>query len=296
MIEVVDLRKRYGAITAVDGVSFEVKESEIFGLLGPNGAGKSTTIGMMAGYVKPDGGSVNVANSGSPTYPKVRRNVGLAPQALALYEDLSSEENLAFCAKLYGIGGQRLTQRIEWALDLSGLKERAKDKVRTFSGGMKRRLNIACALVHEPKIVFLDEPTVGVDPQSRNYIFESVERLRSEGLTVIYTTHYMEEAQRLCDRVAIIDHGKILALDTVDALIDRHGGGSLVVAEIERVPENFAYLEGELIDNTLRITTMQPFQEVAKLAQMAVPMTSLRVDRPDLESVFLSLTGRSLRD
>jgi ABC-2 type transport system ATP-binding protein len=296
MIEVADLKKRYGAITAVDGISFEVKEGEIFGLLGPNGAGKSTAIGMMAGYIKPDQGSVSVANSGSPVRASVRKNVGLSPQALALYEDLTAEENLAFSAKLYGLGGSKLAERVNWSLDLAGLQDRRKHAVKTFSGGMKRRLNIACALVHEPKVVFLDEPTVGVDPQSRNYIFESVERLRSEGLTVVYTTHYMEEAQRLCDRVAIIDHGKILALDTVEALIQAHGGGSLVIAELERIPENFAYVEGELIDSTLRISTMHPFQEVAKLAQMAVPMSSLRVDRPDLESVFLSLTGRSLRD
>jgi ABC-2 type transport system ATP-binding protein len=296
MIEVTDLKKRYGAITAVDGISFEVKEGEIFGLLGPNGAGKSTAIGMMAGYIKPDSGTVSVADKGSPTYPKVRAQVGLAPQALALYDDLSAEENLAFSARLYGLKGSRLSERIEWALDLSGLKDRAKDQVKTYSGGMKRRLNIACALVHEPKVVFLDEPTVGVDPQSRNYIFDSVERLRAEGLTVVYTTHYMEEAQRLCDRVAIVDHGKILALDTFESLLQKFGGGSLVIAELERVPAGFAYLEGELTDSTLRITTNEPFKEVAKLAQMAVPMTSLRVDRPDLESVFLSLTGRSLRD
>jgi ABC-2 type transport system ATP-binding protein len=161
---------------------------------------------------------------------------------------------------------------------------------------MKRRLNIACALVHEPKVVFLDEPTVGVDPQSRNYIFDAVERLRGEGLTVIYTTHYMEEAQRLCERVAIMDHGKILALDTVNALIDRYGTGSVVVAELDRVPENSSQLPGELHETTLRVVTKQPFQEVAKLAALSLPISTLRIDRPDLETVFLNLTGRSLRD
>jgi ABC-2 type transport system ATP-binding protein len=291
-----DLRKVYGQNVAVDGVSLEIQPGEIFGLLGPNGAGKSTTIGMLAGYIEPDSGEAGISEVGSPQNPKVRRLIGLAPQALALYEELTAEENLGFCAKLYGVRGSKLRQRIEWSLDLAGLADRSQEPVSKFSGGMKRRLNLACALVHDPAIVFLDEPTAGVDPQSRAYIFEAVERLRNEGLTVVYTTHYMEEAQRLCDRVAIMDRGKILALDTVDNLIEEHGGGSLVTVELERVPENLAYAEGELVETTLRIQTDRPFMEVAKIASMSLPMTSLKVDRPDLEAVFLHLTGRSLRD
>lgn len=296
MIQVRDLRKRYGSVQAVDGVSLEVAQGEILGILGPNGAGKSTLIGMMAGIVVPDGGEVTIADAGTPSVPAVRGVIGLAPQALALYDDLTAEENLAFCAGLYGLQGPRLRERVAWAIDLAGLQGRKGDRVKTYSGGMKRRLNIACALVHEPAAVFLDEPTVGVDPQSRNYIFESVERLKGEGLTVIYTTHYMEEAQRLCDRVAIMDRGHILAMDTVDALIGRYGAGSLVVAELERVPEDREHLPGDLVDSTLRIATQDPFQEVARLADLKLPIGALRIDRPDLESVFLGLTGRSLRD
>lgn len=288
--------KRYGDIVAVNGIDLEIPKGEIFGLLGPNGAGKSTAIGMMVGYLRPDSGEIDVDGQGSPMSPKVRESIGLAPQALALYEDLTAEENLAFCAALYSIGGAKQKERIDWALNLAGLTDRRADRVRTYSGGMKRRLNIACALVHEPKVVFLDEPTVGVDPQSRNYIFDAVERLKKEGLTVIYTTHYVEEAQRLCDRVAIMDHGKILALDTVEKLIETYGSGSVVIAELDRAPENNTNLPGELTETTLRIATAQPFLEVAKLANLSLPIHSLRIDRPDLETVFLNLTGRSLRD
>lgn len=325
MIRARDLHKSYGNLKAVDGVSLDIQKGEIYGLLGPNGAGKSTTIGMLTGYLRPDSGEVAIGAGGTggtsrtdksnpsnssdtshqsqtsdgssdPADPKTRSLIGVAPQALAIYEELTGEENLAFCASLYGLGGPKLKVRVDWALGLAGLEDRRKDAVAKYSGGMKRRLNLACALVHDPPVLFLDEPTVGVDPQSRNYIFEAVEKLKKEGLTVLYTTHYMEEAQRLCDRVGIMDHGKILAEGTVDELIDKHGGGSLVVAEFDHVPESFAYAGGDLDDTTLRINTGKPFEEVAKLAQLQLPMTHLSVERPDLESVFLKLTGRSLRD
>jgi ABC-2 type transport system ATP-binding protein len=296
LIEVSDLHKSYGSTVAVDGVTLGVRAGEVFGLLGPNGAGKSTTIGMMVGSIPPDSGTVEMGGAGDPRSPRVRSKIGLAPQSLAIYDEMSASENLSFFASLYAISGSLLKTRIDWALDLSGLTDRKGDLVSTFSGGMKRRLNLACALVHDPRIVFLDEPTVGVDPQSRNYIFDTVERLKTEGLTVVYTTHYMEEAQRLCDRVGIMDKGKMLALDTVDALVSSYGGASVVTAEFERPPKDLVFAGAEIDDTTMRITSQEPFREIAKLADTRWPLKTLKVDRPDLESVFLSLTGRRLRD
>ena len=205
MIEVCDLQKSFGATAAVGGVSFGVRDGETFGLLGPNGAGKSTTIGMLTGAIRPDGGSIRINGSQSPTDASTRKEIGFAPQNLALYEELSAVENVTFFGRLYQLFGKELRERVGWALEFAGLLDRQKDRVKTFSGGMKRRLNLAVALVHNPRVIFLDEPTAGVDPQSRNHIFERIEELRSQGRTVVYTTHYMEEAQRLCDRVAIID-------------------------------------------------------------------------------------------
>ncbi len=296
MIRATDLVKSYGAILAVDGVSFEIRGGETFGLLGPNGAGKSTTILLLVGALRPDGGAVTVDGDGDPTRADVRRRIGVAPQALSLYEDLTGEENLAFFGRLYGLAGARLRERVEEALRFAGLADRRGHRVRTYSGGMQRRLNLACAFVHDPPVLFLDEPTVGVDPQSRNHIFESIEALKQAGRTILYTTHYMEEAQRLCDRVAIMDRGKILALDTVDALISRHGGVSVVEAELAAPPANPASLPGRLDGARLRIETRNPLEEVARLAGSGVALATLNVHRPDLESVFLSLTGRRLRD
>ena len=296
MIEVRDLRKSYGSLRAVDGVSFDLHPGETFGLLGPNGAGKTTTIHLMVGVLKPDAGSVRINGGADPTRPDVRRQIGIAPQAQALYADLTGEENLAFFARLYGLAGARLAERVAWALEFSGLADRRKHAVRTYSGGMQRRLNLAVALVHDPPVLFLDEPTVGVDPQSRNHIFDSIEALKKQGRTILYTTHYMEEAQRLCDRVAIMDRGKILALDTVSGLIDAHGGRSVIRAELESVPADTAALPGRLEGNTLVIETPKPLEEVARLAQLGLKLSALHVTRPNLETVFLELTGRSLRD
>lgn len=295
IIEVQGLRKSFGSNVAVSEVSFEIERGEIFGLLGPNGAGKSTTIGMMVGAVAPEAGTVRILGE-DPAKPGSRMLVGLAPQSLAIYEDLTAEENVRFFGSLYGLDSKKLKDRTDWALNLAGLTDRKGDAVRTFSGGMKRRLNIVCALVHEPQVVFLDEPTVGVDPQSRNYIFDSVEKLVAEGTTVVYTTHYMEEAQRLCNRIAIMDHGKILALGTLDELISKYGGNSLVIADLMAPPPDPSVFAGQIQDNSIRISSGQPFKEVARLAEMGLEMAALRVERPDLESVFLSLTGRSLRD
>jgi ABC-2 type transport system ATP-binding protein len=296
MIRASELRKSYGATAAVAGVSFEIRRGETFGLLGPNGAGKSTTIQLLVGGLRPDSGSVVIDGGGDPADAEVRRRIGVAPQSLSLYGDLTGEENLAFFARLYGLSGARLGERVGDALRFAGLEERRGDRVRAYSGGMQRRLNLACAVVHDPPILFLDEPTVGVDPQSRNHIFDSIDGLRRDGRTVLYTTHYMEEAQRLCDRVAIMDRGKILALDSVDGLIARYGGLSVVEAELARPPENPAALPGRLDGTRLRIETERPLEEIARVAGAGAAFTSLNVHRPDLETVFLALTGRRLRD
>jgi ABC-2 type transport system ATP-binding protein len=294
VISAQDLRKSYGSIQAVQGISFTIEKGELFGLLGPNGAGKSTTIGMLVGAIDPDSGQVVVDGKGSPADARIRSRIGLAPQALALYDDLSAKENLSFYGQIYGLSAARTQERVDWCLDFSGLQDRANDLVKTYSGGMKRRLNMAAALVHEPDVVLFDEPTVGVDPQSRNYIFESIEKLKASGVTVLYTTHYMEEAQRLCDRVAIVDHGKILALDTVEGLIEKYGGDSVLSAELVDVPANVG--EGQIEGDTLKVHTREPLKELAALTDRGLRFTSLRIDKPDLESVFLSLTGRTLRD
>ena len=295
MISAENLKKNYNGLKAVDGVSFEVAAGEIFGLLGPNGAGKTTTINMMVGTLRPDGGRVAI-NGGDPSQSRVRVNIGYAPQSLAIYDRLTAEENLAFFGRLYGLAGSRLKERVSWALEFSALNDRRKSIAGTFSGGMKRRLNLAAALVHDPPVLMLDEPTVGVDPQSRNMIFESIEELRRKGKTIVYTTHYMEEAQRLCDRVAIIDHGHILALDTVAALTEQHGGASTIDAELTELPANLAQLKGQIKGNRLRIETAYPMKILAELSNAGVNFVELKVERPNLEIVFLNLTGRTLRD
>jgi ABC-2 type transport system ATP-binding protein len=296
VIQAEQLVKRFGELTAVDSVSFEISKGETFGLLGPNGAGKTTTIHMLVGALKPDGAKVVIDSIPDPTHARARQRIGIAPQALALYENLSAAENVAFFGKLYGLSGSALQKQVYWALSFTGLSDRRKDRTKTYSGGMKRRLNLACAVVHKPHVLFLDEPTVGVDPQSRNHIFENIETLKGEGTTILYTTHYMEEAQRLCDRVAIMDKGKVLAMDTVDGLIETHGGKSLVTATMDKPPEDPSALPGELDGRSLRVETDRPLEEVARLTDAGVHFTQLRVDRPDLEAVFLNLTGRRLRD
>ncbi len=296
MITVRNLVKRYGNITAVSDISFELRKGETFGLLGPNGAGKTTTINMMVGLLKPDSGTVTLNGSADPTQPEVRRQLGSAPQSLALYEELTAEENLKFFGKIYGLSGNKLGDRVNWALEFAGLVERRKSRVSTYSGGMKRRLNLACALVHDPPVLLLDEPTVGVDPQSRNAIFDSIEKLIQEGRTIVYTTHYMEEAQRLCDRVAIMDHGKILAIDAVDKLIETHGGVSVIEAELSAPPKESMNWPGVIKGTNFRLETNQPLEAVAKLAASGCEFVKLNIHKADLETVFLNLTGRSLRD
>ncbi len=276
-----DVTKRYGRTVAVDGLSLDVQPGEVFGLLGPNGAGKTTTVNMAVGLLEPDAGEVRIGDLGSPTSPGVRRRLGVAPQAVAVYEALTGSENLALFATLYGLRGGARHEAIARALAFVGLTDRRDDRVSTYSGGMKRRLNLAAAVLHDPDLVLLDEPTVGVDPQSRNAIFDNIAALRTRGRTVVYTTHYMEEAERLCDRVAILDRGRVLANDTVQNLIRQHGGATVLVADVNGVER--------------RMTTPEPLQELNRLADSST-LGTFHVERPTLEQVFLHLTGRQLRD
>jgi ABC-2 type transport system ATP-binding protein len=280
MIEIVDFNKSFGSVTAVDGLSLTVQKGELFGLLGPNGAGKTTTVRGICGLLKANTGNVYVEGK-PPTDLSVRRKIGLAPQDLSLYKDLSGEENLIFLGRLYGLSGSYLRERTNWCLDFAGLQPRRRHRVKTYSGGMKRRLNLAAALIHYPPILILDEPTVGVDTQSRNSILESILELRQQGHTILYTTHYMEEAQRICDRVGIIDHGKLLALDTVAELIRAHGGKAIIIVEKDGEEE--------------RLTTDDPLEILSQFNWKDRP-ERLRIEPASLESVFLNLTGRQLRD
>ena len=280
MIKLEHIAKRYGDTVALDDLDLEIRPGEIFGLLGPNGAGKSTTMHLLTGLVTADQGRVSVLG-GSPAEPAVRARIGLAPQALSLYELLSGRENLEFFGRVHGIPPAALAARVDAALEFVRLQDRQHDRVEGYSGGMQRRLNIACAIVHDPDLVLLDEPTVGIDPQSRNAIFDNVLALKARGKTVVYTTHYMEEAERLCDRIAIVDHGRMLALGTRDELLATHGGPSELV-----VLRN---------GHAVREAAADP---LARLNQLAAegPIDEFRLERPRLEQVFLHLTGRSLRD
>ncbi|PRQ02142.1 Daunorubicin/doxorubicin resistance ATP-binding protein DrrA [Enhygromyxa salina] len=287
MLELVDLRKSHGRTLALDGVSLRVDAGEILGLLGPNGAGKSTLVSLVAGLIAPDaeGGELRLAVaggvSGSPRDPAVRRHIGLAPQSLALYAELTGAENLRFFAGLQGCRAEEVRARVDWALDFVGLSERRDHRVKTYSGGMARRLNLAAALVHDPALLLLDEPTVGVDPQSRERLLDNILDLRGQGKAVLYTTHYMEEAQRICDRVAIIDRGQLLSVGRTDALLAAHAGKPKLVVEFE--------------DGRETVETDTPLATLNELAEGRAPL-GFRVERPTLEQVFLELTGRSLRE
>ena len=271
----------YGDVQALQEVSFQLRPGEVFGLLGPNGAGKTTAVSLAVGLLKPQTGTVTIGEGHSPAEPGVRARIGFAPQSLAIYEHLTAEENLLFFGRMAGLRGSQLKKQTAWALDFVGLTPRARDLVSTFSGGMKRRLNLAIAVVHKPPLLLLDEPTVGVDPQSRNAIFDNVRTLADAGCSVLYTTHYMEEAQRLCHTVGILDAGRLLALDSVEGLIRRYGGRPTVVAEGVHGEERFA--------------AEDPVAELARLEKTG-RYHRLRIEMPSLEEVFLRLTGRELRD
>lgn len=304
-----DLHKSYGKVHAVCGVDLQIARGEVFGLLGPNGAGKTTLIAMLAGLLTPDRGQVLL--NGQPLTPEaqgLKARIGLVPQELALYPALSARDNLTFFGRIYGLHGKPLRQRVETVLEMVGLMERAGDAIETYSGGMKRRVNIAVGLLHEPEVLFLDEPTVGVDPQSRNAIFEAVEALNRAGMTILYTTHYMEEAQRLCHRVAIVDGGQVIALDAPGALVRRLGSGIIRLGlhdgQMSRVAEGAAHLPTVKAvsqrDGELFVEAEQPQEVLIALLklvrQLGTPVTSLQILEPNLETVFLQLTGKSLRD
>jgi ABC-2 type transport system ATP-binding protein len=309
IIEAKGLVKRYSEIEAVKNLSFAIRRGEIFGFLGPNGAGKTTTISMLSCLLEPTQGTAIVAGHDVVKASReVKRRIGLVPQELALYPTLSGRDNLDYFGRIYGLRGRELRRRVDEILEMVGLTERAKAAVRTYSGGMKRRLNIAAGLLHRPEVLFLDEPTVGVDPQSRNAIFEHVERLRDEGMTILYTTHYMEEAERLCDRVAIVDDGRIVALDTPRRLIADLGGGIIhlgiangmadkILTQIQSLPEvkTTARFNGKVEVETVRaqealIRLLELFN------QTDTDITALEVLEPNLETVFLHLTGKRLRE
>jgi ABC-2 type transport system ATP-binding protein len=309
MLEVKGVTKSYGKLIAVTGISFRADRGETIGLLGPNGAGKTTTVSIIAGLLSPDSGEVLIESKQvkSDTDP-VKLKIGLVPQEMALYDQLSARDNLTFFAALYSISGAKAKQAIDEALDLVALSDRAGDKVVTFSGGMKRRLNLAAALLHDPQILLLDEPTVGVDPQSRNAIFDNLEVLKKRGKTLIYTTHYMEEAERLCDRIVIIDHGKVVANDTLQGLHKLLPVTNIIAIELDRTdgfkPEQMLALpevtSAELKQNTLRVGVRDLSRGapgiLSWLSENGHPYQHVSSEQPNLETVFLTLTGRSLRD
>ena len=309
MIEVHELRKTFGDITAVDGVSFSCEAGSLFGLLGPNGAGKSTTIACISGLLKPSSGRITVGGRGILAGSReARALLGVVPQELALYNDLSATDNLAYWGAAYGLHGKALKDRVDRVLELTGLSDRAKEPVRNFRGGMQRRLNFGCGIVHEPRVLLLDEPTVGVDPQSRVRLLELVRELVAQGTSVLYTTHYMEEAQSLCDRIGIIDHGRVLALGTLDELRQLMGESdvlrlsgrfdaararaalaALEACEVIHADENSLLLA--LRDATRRLPTI-----FAKLAETGGDIHETTLNQPTLESLFIKLTGRELRE
>jgi len=309
VLEVTDLRKRFADVAAVDGVSFAISEGETYGLLGPNGAGKTTSISMIAGLLERDSGDVVVVGEPMDTTTVApKRNVGLVPQDLAIYPDLTGRENLKFFGKLYGMRGSPLDTRAEEVLEIIGLSDRADDRADEYSGGMKRRLNIGIGLLHQPLLLILDEPTVGVDPQSRNAILESVEALSRAGMAVLYTTHYMEEAERLCNRVGIIDEGRIIAEGTRRELVSRIGQRDRVRVSGTGDLAGAASAAGNVPGVERATTTDHEVDVLAGDASRLLPelltaiaangmaISGVEVDEPNLEAVFLHLTGKALRD
>ncbi len=311
ILQVKDLVKKYADFTAVKGISFEIQDGEIFSLLGPNGAGKTTTISVLSTLFAPTSGDATIGGvSVVKDAMSVRRLIGVVPQDLALYEDLTARENLAFWGQMYNLSGRALTVRIAEVLEQIGLKDKANARVKTYSGGMKRRVNIGVGLLHKPRLLFMDEPTVGIDPQSRRAILDSVKELNRQGMTVLYTTHYMEEAQELSDRVGIIDHGELIALGTQAELTRQVGQTEsliLHVGESERAETLAAAVRGlpgvlraDVTDHQVTISVPQAEEALApvisKANEAGIKIRSVDIQEPNLESVFLHLTGRALRD
>lgn len=312
IIEVKELRKQYDppkGVLAVDGVSFAIAEGEIFSLLGPNGAGKSTTISMLSCLLKPSGGDAMIAgNSIVHQSLAVKETIGVVPQDIALYPDMSARENLLFWGRMYGLSGAELKRRVDEVLELITLVDRQKDRVEKYSGGMKRRVNIGVALLHKPKVLYLDEPTVGIDPQSRRSILDGILALRDQGMTILYTTHYMAEAQELSDRIAIVDHGKMIAQGTHEELVKIVGQQSRVAARVdhslEGMAERWREVPGvetaDIEEDEAILLTDDPNDVLPRLFEAAAAagsrITEINVREPNLEMVFLHLTGRALRE
>ncbi len=333
ILEADSLVKTYGNHVAVAGISFSVEEGEVFGLLGPNGAGKTTTISMLTGVLEPTSGTARIGGHDIVAEPaEVKKINGLVPQDLALYPTLSARANLQFFGRIYGLRGRELRERVDDVLEIVALADRADEAIERYSGGMKRRVNIAAGLVHQPRLLFLDEPTVGVDPQSRNHIFESVQRLnRERQMTIVYTSHYMEEVELLCNRVAIVDQGRIIALDTIRNLVGMLGGGVIQLGlerlddemlaairalpavsgaarvlaegpppasrgEAEAHPPQAAHPGPVLLKIETRRSQDALVQVVGYLNTLDVAFTSVEIFEPNLESVFLHLTGKKLRE
>jgi ABC-2 type transport system ATP-binding protein len=308
-IEVKNLFKAYGEVKAVDGAEFNVQQGEIFSLLGPNGAGKTTTISMLSCLLRPDAGDALIlGHSILKDAMGVKSVLGVVPQEIALYEDLSARENLNFWGKMYGLRGGALKARVDEVLEVIGLTDRAREFVKKYSGGMKRRVNIGIALLHKPQVIYMDEPTVGIDPQSRRSILDSVLKLKKDGTTVLYTTHYMEEAQELSDHIAIMDHGKLIASGTHEELVKIVGATDRITVTINtesaRVIDAWKGVKGvkqvTAEDGTLTILADDSNKVLPDLFEAAtkrdVRITSVEIQEPNLESVFLHLTGRALRD
>ena len=310
IVKMDQVTKKFGDVTAVDKVSLEIEEGEIFGLLGPNGAGKSTAINMITGLLSIDKGSISIYGKDVRKDKMATKSyVGIVPQDIAIYEDLTSLENVKFFASLYGLRGKALEEAALEALEFTGLSEKRNQFPKSFSGGMKRRLNIACAIAHKPKIIIMDEPTVCIDPQSRNHILQSVKKLNDMGSTIIYTSHYMEEVEEICTRIAIMDHGKVIALGTCEELENMINDRDVVVVTISdpasRVDEkSIREIPGvenvDIGENTVKITSAREVTNLDKIIQYFLQndftIKSVESKTPDLETGFLSLTGRTLRD
>lgn len=307
LVEIKNLCKRFGQHTAVKDISLNIEEGQIYGLLGPNGAGKSTTINIICGLLSKDSGDINIFNK--PMNKKARdikRNLGVVPQDIAIYEDLTAYENIAFFASLYGVKGKELKKRVTETLEFVGLKDKAKEYPSKFSGGMKRRLNIACAIVHEPRLIVMDEPTVGIDPQSRNHILDSIKELNRRGCTIIYTSHYMEEVEAICSNLAIMDQGKVIAEGEKHELIQKYTDCSTIIVEVHTVEhiEELNKLKGVqsvvveenniIIKRNSNEMDLQDVIEVITKNNMIIK--SIESKNNDLEHIFLSLTGKKLRD
>ncbi len=311
IVEVKNLVKKYGELTAVNGISFDIREGEIFSLLGPNGAGKTTTISILSTLFLPTSGEAMIGGHSLSRDPMPVRNlIGVVPQELALYDELTARENLNFWGQMYGLSGKNLKKRVDEVLEQIGLADRAKDRIKAYSGGMKRRVNIGVGLLHKPKLLFMDEPTVGIDPQSRRAILDSVKALNLKGMTILYTTHYMEEAEELSNRVGIMDHGELIALGTQAELTRQVGENDTLVLHIDE-SQNGVYLaqalrslsgivKADVTDHTVAVITPQAEDVMApviiKANELGTKIRSVDIQEPNLEAVFLSLTGRALRD